>query len=311
MNVVLVAEESAGLQMLRALARSEHRLVAVLAAPPKPGSVGVNLWKVATDSGFETWPAELVRSAALADRFRAQDVDILLNIHSLYVIHPEVLGAPKIGSFNLHPGPLPRYAGLNAVSWAIFRGEQSHGVTVHRMEPDIDAGPIVYQTSFPIDADDTALSLSFKCVREGIILMLRLLEVASVAPADIPLTLQDSAMREYFGSEVPGQGRICWSWPACKVVNLVRACDYLPFRSPWGHALARLGVQEFALLKASRTGFQCDALPGKIGKSTDSGVYVACQDEWVLASKLHVAGRYLPAQEVLRPGDQLADLASS
>ena len=37
----------------------------------------------------------------------------------IFLIKDEILHAPAIGSFNLHPAPLPRYAGLNSVSWAI------------------------------------------------------------------------------------------------------------------------------------------------------------------------------------------------
>jgi len=308
MNVVLAGEESAGLQMLRTLAGSNHRLVAVLAAPPEPGSARASVWGAARNLGVETWPAELVKDPSLADRLRSERVEILLNVHSLYIIHPEVLPACKLGAFNLHPGPLPRYAGLNAVSWAIFRGERMHGVTVHRMAPGVDTGPIVYQSLFPIDADDTALSLSFKCVREGVALMVRLLGVAAADPANIPLVEQDLAKREYFSGAVPEEGRFSWSWPARRVVDFVRACDYSPFHSPWGHPRTRLNAQEFALAKARPTGLACEALPGTVGKSMDCGVHVACQDEWVLVNKLLVAGASLSPQELLRPGDQLSDV---
>jgi methionyl-tRNA formyltransferase len=304
MNIVLAAEESAGLQMLRNLAASKHHVVGVFAAPPKDGSAA-SVWNVATNLGLETRPAKQLKDAALSQWLRSEQVDIFLNIHSLYLVHPEVLAAPRLGAFNLHPGPLPRYAGLNAVSWAIFRGEQEHAVTVHRMDPEIDAGPIVFQTRFPIDAGDTALSLSFKCVREGVALMQRLLELADRGE-DLPLAPQDLAAREYFGREVPEQGQLSWSWPAYKVVNFVRACDYFPFTSPWGHPRTRRGAQEFALVKASRTGQACGVSPGTVGDSTASGVQVACQDEWVLASKLQVSGTYLPAAGFLRPGDRLA-----
>jgi methionyl-tRNA formyltransferase len=256
----------------------------------------------------ETWPAELVKDPALAERLRSAEVDILLNVHSLYVINREVLAAPTLGAYNLHPGPLPRYAGLNAVSWAIYRGETTHGVTVHKIDPVIDAGPIVYQSIFPIAADDTALSLSFKCVREGVALMLQLLEVATADPAKIPLLAQDVSARQYFGKEVPEQGRLSWSWPASKVVNFVRACDYFPFPSPWGYPRTHLGAQEFALVKASRTGLPSDAPPGTVGNSVASGVHVACRDEWVLVGKLLRAGKYLPASEILSCGNRLAEL---
>ena len=304
MKVVLVGEESAGLQVLRALADSKHELVTVLATPPGPKTRGFNLWSVAQNMGYETLPAGQVKQSDFADHLQAKNVDILLNVHSLHIIHKDVVGAPRLGSFNLHHGLLPRYAGLNTVSWAIFRGETSHGVTVHKMDPGVDTGPVVYQSRFPIDADDTALSLSFKCVKEGASLIMRLLEAAESA-AGIPLTPQNPENREFFGGGVPDQGRLSWSWPAAKVINFVRACDYLPFSSPWGHPLTRRGAQEFALVKAQPTGLHSDATPGKVGDSTPSGVHVACQDEWILASKLRVGDRYVPAGEFLNTGDDL------
>src|SRR5580704_8692380 len=217
MNVVLAAEESAGLRLLEALVRSSHRLVAVLAAPPKPNSARANVWNTARHLGIETWPAEQVKDPKVSERLRSERVDILLNAHSLYRISEAVLSAPRLGAFNLHPGPLPRYAGRNVVSWAIFRGEPEHGVTVHRMEPEIDAGPIAYQSLFPIEADDTALTLSLKCSREGVALMLRLLDAASEDPTSIPSVQQDLSQREYFGRQVPEDGWLSWSWPARKV----------------------------------------------------------------------------------------------
>jgi len=307
MKVVLAAEESAGAQMLRALAQSEHRVVAVLTEPPEPGSSRFSLWNAAQALGYETLPANLVKKSSLAQRLRSDAVDILLNVHSLYLIHDDVLAAPRLGAFNLHPGPLPRYAGLNVVSWALFRGEQTHGVTVHRIEPRIDAGPIAYQSSFPIDEEDSALSLSLKCVREGIPLLLRLLEVAASGES-IPSITQDSAKRQYFGRKVPAGGRISWKWPASKVINFIRACDYFPFDSPWGYPRAQLGVQEVAVVKARKTGIDCHVSPGTVGDLTDSGAAVACGDQWILATKLRLNGRFIPAQGLLKPGDRLAEL---
>jgi methionyl-tRNA formyltransferase len=309
MNVVLAAEESAGLQMLRTLVNSNHRLIAVLAEVPKPGAAGGSVWNAARELGCETWPAHLAQDPHLGRRLRSARIDILLNVHSLRILNHEVLDAPILGAFNLHPGPLPRYAGLNAVSWAIFRGEQTYGVTVHKMEAGIDTGAIVYQSCFPIEPEDTALSLSLKCVREGVKLMLRLLEAAEAHPGRIPLVPQDLAMREYFGRDVPEQGCVSWSWPASKVLNFVRACDYFPFSSPWGYPRSRLGAKEFALVKARRTGLPCDVSPGTVGMTTDSGVYVACKDEWIVASKLLLEGKYVPAREVLTLGNRLVECA--
>jgi methionyl-tRNA formyltransferase len=307
MNIVLAGEESAGLQTLRAVANGKHRLIAVLAAPPKPGAAGVSVWNVARDLGFETWPADLVEDAELGERLRCKRVDLLLNVHSRYIVNRQVLAAPVLGAYNLHPAALPRYAGLNAVSWAIFNGERTHGVTVHKMEPEIDTGPIAYQCTFPIEDEDTALSLSFKCIRHGVPLILHLLETAATDASKIPALPQDLSSREYFGAGRPEHGQISWSWLARKVINFVRACDYFPFSSPWGHPRTCLRGQEIAVIKARLTGVPCDVAPGTVGTRTDAGIHIACGDQWILANKLKANGKSQGAAEILTSGDRLGD----
>jgi len=44
------------------------------------------------------------------------------------------------------------------------------------MEPEIDTGPIVSQEVFEIGSEDTALSLSTKCVNVGVPIVMRFLE---------------------------------------------------------------------------------------------------------------------------------------
>jgi methionyl-tRNA formyltransferase len=55
-NVILAGEESAGVQTLRALADSNHRIVAVMASPSKNNGGPANLWETAEKLGDHTWP---------------------------------------------------------------------------------------------------------------------------------------------------------------------------------------------------------------------------------------------------------------
>jgi methionyl-tRNA formyltransferase len=310
-NILLVGEESAGIQTLRALADSDHRIVAVMASPSKNNGGLANLWETAERLGYQTWLSKLVKDPRFADEVRAAEVDVILNIHSLFIINGEVVSAPRIGCFNMHPGPLPRYAGLNAVSWAIYRGETSHGVTIHKMEPGIDTGHVVYQELFDIDDADTGLTLSARCIRSGIALVLRLMETASTDPAAIPLTPQDLTKREYFGREIPYEGRLFWSLPAREIVNFVRACDFFPFHSPWGHPQTVLGTmsgaQEIGVVKARLTGERRHKPPGTVGEFVGPGVKIACGDEWIIVNKLKVEGRYVNSADVLEPGNRLLE----
>lgn len=278
-----------------------------MASPSKQGTGAATLWSLATKLGYQTWPAKLVKDPGLVAEIRAQEVDIILNVHSLFIINGQILNAPRLGSFNMHPGPLPRYAGLNSVNWAIYRGETSHGVTIHKMVPELDAGPLVYQAIFDIDDADTGLSLSSKCVKEGIALMLKLVQTASNNPAAIPLIPPDLTKREYFGREVPNEGRLRWSGRARDIVNFIRACDFFPFPSPWGYPRAIWRDQEIRVVKARPAGRPCYVAPGTVGEFVESGIKIASSNEWIIVSKLMVNGKYVNAADMLYPGERLHD----
>jgi len=304
-NVLLIGEEAAGVKMLRALKERDYRVVAVMASSAKAAYAGATMWDVAKTLGYTTWDAGLAKDSSLADAVGSLDVDIVLNVHSLAVIDGTVLEAARHGGYNLHPGPLPRYAGLNSVSWALYRGEATHGVTVHRMEAAIDGGAIAYQEEFPVSPDDTALTVSARCVKIGVRLMLRLLRTLSKDPSAVPAREQDLSQREFFGPEVPHDGQLSWAQPAARAVNFVRACDYYPLASSWGHPRAQIGACEIGIVKASRTGEATDAPPGTVGETAGSSVLIACGDEWISVAKVYVDGRYADAADVLRSGPSL------
>jgi methionyl-tRNA formyltransferase len=305
LNVLLVGEESAGAQTLKLLANSSHKLVGVMASPTRKGAGGLTVWQLAEKMGYRTWPAELVKDADFAEAVRSEKVDLLLNVHSLFVIKEEIVAAPRYGSYNMHPGPLPRYAGLNAPSWAIYRGERGHGVTLHRMLAGIDTGSIAYQALFDIDDNDTGFSVSAKCIKFGMELIKNLLDAAAMGPDQIPVIEQDFTLREYFGRGTPEDGWLDWSRPAREVFNFVRAADYSPFQSPWKTPRSRSGDEEIGFVKVALTGQACDEPPGTIGRRDGEVIKVSCADEWIDVKRVLKLGKVANAVDLLVPGSRL------
>lgn len=303
LTILLVAEEGAGIEILKTLEQSGHKVAMILTSPPDAPAAAV--WPYAEKSGHRLLPARTVKDPSFAETIRAEGIDLLLNVHSLYIIKAPILEAPRIGSFNLHPGPLPRYAGLNAPSWALYRGEPRHGVTVHHMLAGIDTGPVAYQALFDIQERDTALSVSLRCVKEGLKLMEALVATAAADPGSIPKIEQDLSQREYFGKEIPEGGALSWDRPAQDVARFIRAFSYHPFRSPWGHPRARLGAREIGIIKAAATADPTDAPPGTVAAGAGNSVRVACADAWLTVNLVHEGGKNSAAAEVLKPGDRL------
>ena len=302
MIVLVVAEESAGAQTLRLVAQRGHDVVGVLTAPDRSnGSVAA----VADELGLPVLDPARVREPAFARWIADHRVDLLVNVHSLQIVHEDVIAAPRIGSFNLHPGPLPRYAGLNAPSWAVYEGESRHAVTLHWMAGKIDAGAIAYEAWFDIAPADTGLRVASNCVRHGVPLVGRLLDDAVRGVDHVPATPQDLRGRRWFGRGAPHGGRLPWDIPARRVVDLVRAATYAPFPSPWGWPTTSLCGRDVEVTRVRPTGEVADAPPGAVGHARQDGVLVAAADEWVLVERLRVGGEPAEPAEVLTAGVQL------
>ncbi len=67
---------------------------------------------------------------------------------------------------NVHPSLLPAFPGLEAQRQALEHGVKVSGCTVHFVDENLDAGPIVIQATVAIRDDDTAESLSERILRE-------------------------------------------------------------------------------------------------------------------------------------------------
>ena len=63
---------------------------------------------------------------------------------------------------NIHPSLLPKYKGLNTHQRAIDANEKEHGVSVHFVSPELDAGAVIVQASTEIARNESAETLASK-----------------------------------------------------------------------------------------------------------------------------------------------------
>lgn len=63
---------------------------------------------------------------------------------------------------NIHPSLLPAYRGLNTHRRVLEAGEKEHGVSIHWLMENFDAGPLILQAKFHLQTSDTVESLRLK-----------------------------------------------------------------------------------------------------------------------------------------------------
>ena len=127
----------------------------------------------ARDAGIEAihlspraYPDRDAYDQALADLLRARGVDLVCLAGFMRLVGRPLLDAFPNRILNIHPSLLPSFPGLDAQGQALAHGVRVTGVTVHFVDADLDAGPIVMQSVVPVLEGDTFDTLEARILAE-------------------------------------------------------------------------------------------------------------------------------------------------
>jgi methionyl-tRNA formyltransferase len=90
------------------------------------------------------------RRNSIAPMLAAVEPDLVVCMGFPWKIPPDALAVPRLGWLNGHPSLLPRHRGPLPVAWAIREGDEEIGITFHRMDADLDTGPILAQRRYAV-----------------------------------------------------------------------------------------------------------------------------------------------------------------
>ena len=131
-----------------------HKVVMVVTQPPKPSGRD----KKITFAPVDDWAHKRrIPKTASFDDIPEADLGIVAAYGKL--IPEPVINKFKYGILNIHPSLLPKYRGASPVQSAIAAGETQTGLTVIKMDREMDHGPIVSQFKESIGPDDTTQTL--------------------------------------------------------------------------------------------------------------------------------------------------------
>lgn len=113
-----------------------------------------------------TYASRQAFEEALVDDLRAHDVSLVCLAGFMRLLGPTFVNAFPDRILNIHPALLPAFPGLHAQRQAVQHGVKVSGVTVHLVNTNLDAGPIVMQTAVPVHDDDTEEALAERILVE-------------------------------------------------------------------------------------------------------------------------------------------------
>ena len=157
----------------------------------------------------------------------ANPPDAILVVDFAQLIREPFLSAPRWGCLNVHPSLLPRWRGAAPVPRSLMDGDVRTGVTVFRLTPEMDAGPILRQAAVEVGAGETATELYDRLSALGAEIAaagLSALESAGDCFAGL-FTPQDDAAASYAAKLARSEFELSWRQPAERLDRAVRALE--------------------------------------------------------------------------------------
>ncbi len=164
MHSIFMGSPDFALPALEALA-SLTELAGVVTQPDRPAGRGRNLEPppvkvMAQKLGVSVLQPETLRSVEVMDQLRDWQPEIIVVAAFGKILRPEVLSLPRLGCINLHASLLPRHRGAAPIPAAILAGDAETGISLMKMDPGLDTGPVLAQRRIPIRPEDTTASLT-------------------------------------------------------------------------------------------------------------------------------------------------------
>jgi phosphoribosylglycinamide formyltransferase 1 len=97
---------------------------------------------------------------------RNRGVELVCLAGFMRLVTAEFCRAFQLRALNIHPSLLPAFPGLDAQKQALEHGARISGCTVHFVDEQLDAGPIVMQAAVPVLDEDTVETLSARILAE-------------------------------------------------------------------------------------------------------------------------------------------------
>ena len=294
---------------LRALLGEGFDVVGVVTQPDRP--VGRSrevtapiVKQIALEENIPVFQPATMRDPEFLDMLRVINPDLSVVVAYGHILPQSLIDLPPLGTLNIHASLLPGLRGAAPIQAAIRDGLDETGISIMRMVPQLDAGPVILQATTPISENETYGDLQMRLSELGALTLIEALALISVGSgAEMP---QDESLATYAPKVTREMARVDWSAPAPEVARTIRAYDPKP------GAFTTLRGSDIKLFSATALRDIEHADAGTVVLVSDTLV-IACGSGAVSISDVQPSGRTrMTAMEWGRgrgiaPGDRLGD----
>lgn len=261
MKIVFAGTPEFAVPTLGMLLESPHEVCAVYTQPDRPSGRGQKLKpspvkELAQSRGVSVYQPVTLKDPDEQERLRSLEADLMVVVAYGLILPKPILEIPRLGCVNVHASLLPRWRGAAPIQRAILAGDEVTGITIMRVEPRLDAGPMLHKKICRIAPLETAGELHDRLARlgaEALAEVLPAIEAGTVRPE-----VQDETQVTYAAKLEKHEARLDWTMAAVYLERRVRAFN------PWPVAETLYRGQTLRIWLAESLDEPASAEPGTI-----------------------------------------------
>ncbi|MBW3566245.1 MAG: methionyl-tRNA formyltransferase [Acidobacteria bacterium] len=286
MNVVFFGTPEFAVAALDAIHSSRHEIVLAVAQPDRRAGRGMQPVRPPVPTRAEQLGIPLVQPAKIrTDEFlreiRERDPDIAVVVAYGRILPASLLEVPRHGFINAHASLLPKWRGAAPIQRAIEAGESVTGVTIMRIDEELDHGPVFSSREVPIGPDETSPDLFRKLAETGAELLVETLD--RIEEGTATETPQDHEKATVAPMIDRTEGRVDWSLSAVAIHDRYRAFV------PWPGTFCEIDGENVKLRKIRRG--ERSGSAGEILEIGSEAVEVACGRGSIIIERAQRPGR--------------------
>ncbi len=283
LKLIFMGTPEFALPIMEAINYSSHNIAAVYTQAPKKSKRGqkINLSPVHQYSeklNLDVRHPNDLNNDKEIQFFKRINPDVVIVVAYGKILPRKILDLKNIIFLNIHASLLPKWRGAAPIQRSIMNMDKETGVSIMKILPKLDSGPILLKEKLKITNDDDYASLSKKLSNLGSKLIIHSLKL--IEKNSLKFTYQDENLATYANKINKREAIVDWNLTAKQLVANIKALN--PSPGVWFiHKSARIKI-----ISALETNYN-----GNPGEVLNDELTIACKENSIKISLLQKEGK--------------------
>ena len=231
-KIIFMGTPMFAVPILKKLYQNGYQISAVYTQPPKKSNRGQQLNISPVQGISETLgidvrsPSYLQNNQEEINFLKKINADLAIVVAYGQIIPEEILSLTKMGFINIHASLLPKWRGAAPIQRSIMNLDEETGISIMKINNELDAGPISSCYKLPINSEDNFITLSEKL---SFLASEKLLEnIDEIFEGKLIFNNQDDTKATYAKKILKPEGKINWQEPGEKIIGKINGLNPTP-----------------------------------------------------------------------------------